>query len=433
MRVSSLRAFRAGRALLATRPISPDDVASRRAWEHRLAAFVQGRREEASQRQQQSFDALYKAKDFTPVEDAFPKRKRRDDDAGDDGAAATADAPVLTQPKDAHVATVAVLGPPNVGKSSLVNALATAHVSAVASRPHSTEDWVRATTTVHSAQIDLVDTPGIEPLRSRKATVAGGATERTKRDPSAGNAVAMDALLVCDAAILVLQAGLGFVEPHHKQVAAHVVAAARARRRPLLLCVNKIDVALKSPYQKQLYRRMRADLDVAFPATDAPTTGRPTDGEDAAAASSAPTASGPFAGVFETSATKFTGIVDLKDELLCYARPGPWRRYRHEAAAMDDADRASGFMREACLQLLPDDTPHRMAHRVVGWTHRKAWRNQPLHVAIEVFFDHPRHQGAFLARAGLVRDAVKGRLVDALRRPVVVSFHPFITPAGLRR
>lgn len=55
---------------------------------------------------------------------------------------------------------VVVAGRPNVGKSSLVNALAQRPVSIVTSEPGTTRDAVRAGITLHGARVDLVDTAG---------------------------------------------------------------------------------------------------------------------------------------------------------------------------------------------------------------------------------------------------------------------------------
>jgi tRNA modification GTPase len=55
---------------------------------------------------------------------------------------------------------VVVAGRPNVGKSSLVNAVAKRPVSIVTSEPGTTRDAVRAGITLHGARVDLVDTAG---------------------------------------------------------------------------------------------------------------------------------------------------------------------------------------------------------------------------------------------------------------------------------
>lgn len=60
-----------------------------------------------------------------------------------------------------HPPTVAIVGPPNVGKSSLANRLLAQDRSIVADLPGTTRDWVGETTNLAGLAITLVDTPGV--------------------------------------------------------------------------------------------------------------------------------------------------------------------------------------------------------------------------------------------------------------------------------
>ena len=66
---------------------------------------------------------------------------------------------------------VAVAGRPNVGKSTLVNALAGSKVAIVSDKPHTTRQRIRGVLTTDEAQLVLVDLPGwqrpIDPLTER--------------------------------------------------------------------------------------------------------------------------------------------------------------------------------------------------------------------------------------------------------------------------
>jgi tRNA modification GTPase len=57
---------------------------------------------------------------------------------------------------------VAIVGAPNAGKSSLVNAIAEQNVSIVSSKPGTTRDYVRSRIDLDGVQIDILDTAGIE-------------------------------------------------------------------------------------------------------------------------------------------------------------------------------------------------------------------------------------------------------------------------------
>jgi GTP-binding protein Era len=62
---------------------------------------------------------------------------------------------------------VAVIGRPNVGKSTLVNALVGAKVSITSSRPQTTRHRLLGIATFEQGQLLLVDTPGIIATRAR--------------------------------------------------------------------------------------------------------------------------------------------------------------------------------------------------------------------------------------------------------------------------
>src|SRR5690606_8445668 len=65
---------------------------------------------------------------------------------------------------------VAVIGRPNVGKSTLVNALVGAKVSIVSNRPQTTRHRLLGIATVEGGQLVLVDTPGIHREQGRASS-----------------------------------------------------------------------------------------------------------------------------------------------------------------------------------------------------------------------------------------------------------------------
>ena len=65
---------------------------------------------------------------------------------------------------------VAVVGRPNVGKSTLINALIGTQIAIASSRPETTRKAIRGILTTDNAQIVLVDTPGIHRPRTLSST-----------------------------------------------------------------------------------------------------------------------------------------------------------------------------------------------------------------------------------------------------------------------
>jgi GTP-binding protein Era len=117
---------------------------------------------------------------------------------------------------------VAIVGRPNVGKSTLLNALVGAKVAIVTPKPQTTRTRVVGIRTLPEAQAVLVDTPGIHDARS---TLNRRMVETARR-----------ALEEADAALLVLDASAGVVAGD-RALAAELAAT----RLPTIVALNKMD------------------------------------------------------------------------------------------------------------------------------------------------------------------------------------------------
>ena len=129
----------------------------------------------------------------------------------------------MTEPEPTRAGFVAIIGAPNVGKSTLLNRLVGTKVSIVSPKVQTTRRRVIGITLVGQAQVMFVDTPGIFAPKRRLETAMVKAA-------SAGIADADLVLLVLDA-----KKGLDA----NGQLALRQLA--REKRRAFLV-VNKIDI-----------------------------------------------------------------------------------------------------------------------------------------------------------------------------------------------
>lgn len=127
---------------------------------------------------------------------------------------------------DFRAGHVAVIGRPNVGKSTLVNALVGAKVSITSSRPQTTRHRLLGIATFAHGQLVLVDTPGIHRDQG-KATAS--AMHRWM------NRAARGALEGVDAAVLVIEAG------RWDDGDTLAYDALKSAGVPVVLAVNQVD------------------------------------------------------------------------------------------------------------------------------------------------------------------------------------------------
>jgi GTP-binding protein len=149
------------------------------------------------------------------------------DAAAIDAAARKWDAAIAAESEDAPVA-IAIVGRPNVGKSSLLNALLGEERSIVSEVPGTTRDAIDTTLAYGRSEIVLIDTAG---MRRRGKTASGPLAERYSALRT------LRAVARADVAILVLDAvdGLTAQDAH---VAGYVVEEGRG----LVIAINKWDL-----------------------------------------------------------------------------------------------------------------------------------------------------------------------------------------------
>ncbi len=122
---------------------------------------------------------------------------------------------------------VAIVGRPNVGKSSLFNVLAGSRISIVKDTPGITRDRIYAETSWLDRSFTIIDTGGIEPDSSD--VILSQMREQ-----------AQTAIDTADGIIFIVDVKQGLVDSDSK-----VCDMLRRSRKPVILCVNKVDDAKK--------------------------------------------------------------------------------------------------------------------------------------------------------------------------------------------
>jgi GTP-binding protein Era len=221
--------------------------------------------------------------------------------------------------QELRCAFVALIGAPNAGKSTLLNALVGSKIAIVSHKVQTTRTLVRGITAEGPAQLVFIDTPGIfQPRRRLERAMVTTAWSGARDADLVG--VLIDARRGLDDEADALLARLSEV------------------RQPKLLILNKVDVTEKA---KLLALAQTANQRAAFAAT------------------------------FMVSALTGDGVADLKKWLAEYAPVGPWH---YPADQMSDAplrSLAAEITREKLYLRLHQELPYHSTVETDTWRELK--------------------------------------------------------------
>jgi GTPase len=214
---------------------------------------------------------------------------------------------------------VALIGAPNVGKSTLVNALVGSKVTIVSRKVQTTRALIRGIAIVDNSQIILVDTPGIfSPKRRLDRAMVSTAWSG-----------AHDADLVC----VLLDAKLGLDEE-----AERILARLAGVDHDKILVLNKIDLV---PREKLLALAKAANERLAFKET------------------------------FMISALSGDGVDDLRTALAKMVPAGPFLYPEDQMSDAPMRQLAAEITREKIFQQLHQELPYQSTVETDSWTERK--------------------------------------------------------------
>jgi GTP-binding protein Era len=244
-----------------------------------------------------------------------------------------------------------MVGRPNVGKSSLVNAICGRKVSIVSDKPQTTRHRVMGVFDRDDVQVVFVDTPGLH-----KPVSALG--ERV-------NATALESAGDVDVQCLVLDATKDFGRGDQW-------VADRLDTSRLVVVVNKIDVA----------------------------------GRDRVMAMLAASSSLNAGAYFPVSARTGDGVTALVDHLVGLMAPGPRWFTDGETNDMPPEMWVAELVREQLLAVVHDELPYSIATRVTEWE----WPR----IRCEILVERESQKGMVIGRGGLVLREVGRRVREQL-------------------
>jgi GTP-binding protein Era len=266
---------------------------------------------------------------------------------------------------------VALVGAPNAGKSTLLNALVGQKLSIVSPKVQTTRSRILGIAMENAAQLVFIDTPGIfrDPKRRLERAMVKAAWS------GAGDA---------DLVLLLVDAERGFDRDSRAIVEA-------LKHKKLILALNKIDL-VKRP----------ALLALASQLNEA----------------------APFLATFMISAATGDGVADLKRDLAARVPAGPFVYPEDQAADMPLRLMAAEFTREQLFRQLHEELPYSLM------VETESWKDQPdgsVRIDQAITLARDSHKPIVLGKGGqrlkAIGSAARTELTAALERPVHLFLH----------
>ncbi|MBE7002696.1 MAG: GTPase Era [Ruminococcaceae bacterium] len=243
-------------------------------------------------------------------------------------------------------AMITVCGRPNVGKSTLTNALVGEKIAIVSSKPQTTRNRICGVVNHGDTQLVLLDTPGFHKAKNRLGDYMVKVTR--------------DSLADVDAALLLVEP-----VPHVGIPEQELIKKLKELGCPAILCVNKIDTVENK--------------------------------EDLLAVIAAYSEAHEFDAIVPISAQKRDGLDDLLSELCKHAQEGP--QLFPDGMTTDQPDRqvVGEIVREKLLRNLDKEIPHGTAVEITRFVERD---DEVIEVEATIFCEKKSHKGIIIGKNG---------------------------------
>lgn len=266
---------------------------------------------------------------------------------------------------------VAVVGRPNVGKSTLVNQMVGSKVSIISTRPQTTRNTIRGVVHGDDHQIVLVDTPGLHKPRTELG--------------SRLNQLVYGTLAESDVVVFVIDATMP-IGPGDRRIAERLVEASA----DVLVAVNKVDTAARHETLAQLSEA----------------------------------AGWPFEEYFPISAKNGDGIPELMTTIVSRLPEGPQFYPDGMTTDQPEAMVIGEIVREKFLDRLRDELPHALVVRVEGMDTRE---DGVLEIEADVIVERNSQKGIVIGKGGsllkMAGSEARTELESLLGTPVNLLLH----------
>ncbi len=256
---------------------------------------------------------------------------------------------------------VALIGRPNVGKSTLMNRLIGQKIAITSPRPQTTRNRIQTVYTEERGQIVFVDTPGIHKAKNRLGDYMMNIARQSMRD--------VDVLL-------------WLVEPCGEigEGERHILTQLRNIKIPVILVINKIDTVKKPELLKYIdaYRRVY-----------------------------------DFSEIIPVSAITGENTQDILDTLYGYLPEGPY--FFDEDTVTDQPMRqiAAELIREKALRNLEKEIPHGVAVVIEKMEYRKGGKGI-YDIEATIICERDSHKGIIIGKGGAML-----KKIGSLARPEI--------------
>lgn len=281
-------------------------------------------------------------------------------------AEASGEAPTATR-----CGFVALIGAPNVGKSTLVNALVGAKVTIVSRKVQTTRALIRGIVIENNAQVILVDTPGIF-LPKRRLDRAMVSTAWSG---------AHDADLVC----VLLDAKTGIDEE-----AEAILAKAASVNHDKILVINKVDLVQR---EKLLALAQAANERMKFAKT------------------------------FMVAAISGDGVDDIRKTLAGMVPPGPFLYPEDQMSDAPMRHLAAEITREKIYQKLHQELPYQSTVETDKWEERK---DKSVRIEQTIFVERESQRKIVLGKGGATIKSIGADSRKELMQILDVPVHLFL-------